>query len=339
MAYHWSMLTHARSWTAIALCIEVAACGASQPSSQTPSGSQSGDETAAPADEPGRVRGFTRTAPADVPRDNERPERPEKVAADEHVPEETPAAQSPASKVRPHQNSSDPAIAAICEKLTRRASQKCAQHVASLYQSSCNHYLKQPGDCVEPIRRALECQFEASDDALCAHEADQNCLQLRRALKECQRGTSLPEQSTAEDLTLPTGWSEIRDEVLGFAVAMPPHATLDTTGKHRSWNAEEGGAQYHVTQLEPVAEKPTSQAWIRAIIGHVGTRCQKGLRLHGELELKGTTVVQYHTACPDKTEWHGMIHVFGGKTVATSYHAPAGVAGVQEPFFYSFRVQ
>lgn len=331
------MLTHTRLWTATALCIGVLACGAPRPSNQVAphavNGSHASDEAAKTVngDKPGDAPQHDVGKMADDG-DSER------AAADRRAPDHAPETQPSAAKAQSAQPPSERSLAEICDKLTRRANQKCAKHVASLYQSSCNHYLKKPGDCAEPIRLVLECQFQAGDEALCAHEADHKCLALRRALKECQHGTPAPDQNMAEDLTVPPGWKEIRDEALGFVVSMPQTAALDTTAKARTWKAEDADVEYYVTALQPLSEKPTSQAWIRSIIGHVGTRCQNGLRLHGELELKGTTVVQYHTACPDKTEWHGMLHVFKGKTVATSYHAPAGVTGIQEPFFYSFRV-
>ncbi|HEY5957473.1 MAG TPA: hypothetical protein VIV60_12995, partial [Polyangiaceae bacterium] len=78
-------------------------------------------------------------------------------------------------------------IAEICEKIARRANEKCNKQVTGLYQSSCAHYLQKPGACDEPIRLALECQYKAVDDLFCAHGADHNCAQVNRELKICQR--------------------------------------------------------------------------------------------------------------------------------------------------------
>jgi hypothetical protein len=231
-------------------------------------------------------------------------------------------------------------LAEICEALCRRATEKCNKQVAGFYQSSCNHYLKTPGACEEQLRLALECQFKAQDEVLCAHAADFNCSQVNRELKLCQRGTAPVEQTTAEDdRTLPPGWQQVQDLELGFTVAMPPGATLDTEGKRRTWKAEENGISYYVAALGAPPSKLDNQALVRTVVSYVGGSCQLGLKLNGQLDLKGTTVVQYHSACPDKTEWHGMLHVWNGKVVSTGYHAQAGATGVREPYFYSFLIE
>ena len=237
----------------------------------------------------------------------------------------------------PSDKSASQSLAEICEKLKRRAAQTCNNKVADLYRSSCNHYLKEPGPCEQQIRLALECQSRAADDVLCAHEADQNCSQVNRDLKVCQ-GTAPAEQNTAEDLTLPSGWKNVQDMQLGFTVAMPPGAAINDKSKRRTWQAEERGISYLVSELEPPSGKLNNRTYIRTVIAYVGNRCQLHLKLHGELELKGTTVVRYHSACPDGSEWHGMLHYWNGKAVSTGYHAPAGATGVQDPYFYSFVV-
>lgn len=230
-------------------------------------------------------------------------------------------------------------IAEVCEKLLRRANEKCTNRVAGFYQSSCRHYLQAPGLCDEPIRLALECQYKAKDEILCAHSADHNCAKINRELKTCQRGTAPVEQTTAEDdRTLPADWEQIHDHELGFTVAMPNGATLDPSRKHRTWKAEAGGISYYVAVVDAPSGSLDNQAFVRTVVSYVGSRCQLRLKLHGHLELKGTTVVQYHSACPDKTEWHGMLHFWNGKAISTGYTAPAGINGVQEPYFYSFLI-
>jgi hypothetical protein len=247
--------------------------------------------------------------------------------------------QSPgASKSEPGEESANRGIAEICEKLNQRASQKCTKQVAGLYRTSCKRYVKTPGHCEKEIRLALQCQYKAADDVLCAHQADPNCSQANRDLKVCERGTAPVEQTTAEDLTLPSGWAKVSDTQLGFTVAMPQGATLDAKSEHRTWQAEEGGISYYVAALDPPSGKLNNQAFVRTVIAYVGNRCQLRLKLHGELDIKGTTVVLYDSACPDGTEWHGMLHFWNGKAVSTGFHAPAGAKGVLEPYFYSFLI-
>ena len=262
------------------------------------------------------------------------------TSADKETLEGEDEAQSSVSSTsEPKDKSANRGLADICEKLTRRATEKCNKKVAGLYQSSCNHYIKEPGLCEKQIQLALECQFKASNELLCAHEADPNCSQANGDLKVCQHGTAPVEQTTAEDLTLPSGWKKVQDPQLGFTVAMPPGAALDDKSKHRTWQAQDGGITYLVAELDPPSGKLNNQTYMRAVIAYVGNRCQMHLKLHGELEIKGTTVVRYHSACPDGSEWHGMLHYWNGKAVSTGYHAPAGATGVQDPYFYSFLIE
>jgi hypothetical protein len=223
--------------------------------------------------------------------------------------------------------------------IERRADAKCSQQVAGLYRSSCAHYLQKSGPCDEPIRRLLECQLNAREETFCAHGADYNCAPFTRDLKICQRGSAPEEQTTTEDdRTLPSAWQPVEDAELGFTVMMPPGAALDPDAKRRTWKATDGSIAYYVAAIDAPAGKLNNQAFVRSVVAYVGSRCQLHLKLHGELEYKGTTVVQYHSACPDKTEWHGMLHFWNGKGVSTGYHAAPGDTGVREPFFYSFTV-
>lgn len=224
----------------------------------------------------------------------------------------------------------------ICEKLCERATQKCTKQVASLYSASCKRYTTKPGKCEREILHALECQYKAADDLLCAHQADPNCSQANSDLKACEHGTAPIEQTSAEDLTLPAGWAKVSDSQLGFTVAMPRGAALDAKSERHTWQAEENGINYIVAAIDPPAGKLNSSAILRTVIAYVGNRCQLRLKLHGQLELKGTTVVQYDSGCPDGTEWHGMLHFWNDKAVSTGFHAPVGAKGVLEPYYYSF---
>ena len=232
--------------------------------------------------------------------------------------------------------SGNPGINDICDKLCERAAEKCTKQVAGLYSVSCKRYTTKPGKCESEVLHALECQYKAADDLLCAHQADPNCTQVNRDLKACEKGIAPIEQTSAEDLTLPAGWTKVSDTQLGFTVAMPRGAALDAKSEHRTWQAEENGVTYIVAAIDPPAGKLNNPAILRTFIAYVGSRCQMRLKLHGQLELKGTTVVQYDSGCPDGTEWHGMLHFWNGKAVSTGFHAPAGAKGVTEPYYYSF---
>lgn len=300
-----------RTWSSVFLCVAVAACGP-RPATNHPTTESSASDD---ANEAG---------------DDDVPETKEVEAGGSPVPD--------ASPKESETKSTKQGIAEICEKITRRASQKCKEKIAGLYKSSCNHYLKKPGQCEEEIRLTLECQYKAADESFCAHEADAKCHQANQDLKTCQRGSAPAEQETTEDVTIPPGWETVRDTHLGFTVALPPGAQLDEKSKRRTWQAEQNGISYYVAELEAPAGKLSNPVYVRTVIAYVGTRCQLRLKLRGELETKGTTVIQYSSGCPDGTEWHGMLHFWGGKVVSTGYHAPGGATGVAEPFYYSFQL-
>src|SRR5664280_952803 len=130
----------------------------------------------------------------------------------------------------------------------------------------------------------------------------------------------------------------VQDTQLGFTVAMPPGAALDAKSEQRTWQAVENGITYIVASIEPPPGKLNNQIILRTVIAYVGNRCQMRLKLHGQVEIKGITVVRYDSACPDGVEWHGMLHLWNGKAVSTGFHAPAGANGVLEPYFYSLQV-
>jgi hypothetical protein len=319
---------YVRLYTAVILCAACAACG-NRREARPPDA-----ETLATKDQDESVTSAAKG-----------PHEPEPSAATKHdgsVASATKELDEPepskVSKSEPSQQSADEGIAKVCEKLCQRAAQKCTKQVAGLYRETCNRYEKTKGNCENEIRHALQCQYQATDDLLCAHQADPKCSPVNRELKVCERGTAPGEQTAAEDLTLPSHWVKVRDTQLGFNVAMPPDAELDARNARRTWHAEESGISYYVAVLDPPSGKLNNQALVRTVIAYVGNRCQLRLKLHGELQIKGTTVVQYDSACPDGTEWHGMLHFWNGKAVSTGLHSPAGAKGVLEPFYYSFGV-
>jgi hypothetical protein len=202
---------------------------------------------------------------------------------------------------------------------------------------NCRRYSKAK-QCEAEITRVLECQVKTPDELLCAHQADPNCADANRQMQACDKGTQPIEQTHPEDLTLPTGWANITDSKLGFTVAMPKGAALDETSAHRTWKAQEGELTYVVASTEAPAGKINSAALLRTITKYVGNRCQLHLKVHGEFELKGVTVVQYESGCTDGKTWRGMMHIWDGNAVSTGFYGPSGSRGVTEPYFYSFAV-
>jgi len=296
------------------LCANVNACGSPPPASQP---SANADDRAESA----------KAEPSNAKSDEAA--EPVTTAATEAKPD------APADNTKPSPSAGQRPIDEACRKLTERTEQKCTKQVASLYAVSCRRYVKAT-KCEQELVRAVECQLKATDDLLCAHQADPKCSEAARELKICEKGTAPGEQTQPEDLTLPAGWEKIDDSKLGFTVAMPRGTSLDAAASRRTWKAEESGIAYLVADVEPPAGKLNSAAVLRTITNYIGTRCQSKLKVHGQLETKGTTLVLYDSVCSDGTEWHGMMHFWIGKAVSTGLHGPAGCKGVREPYFYSF---
>lgn len=230
------------------------------------------------------------------------------------------------------------ALVDLCAQISARAANRCSKQVAEFYATNCRRYAKAK-QCETEITQVLECQLKTPDDLLCAHQADPNCMEVNHRLQSCDKGTTPIVQTQPEDLTLPSDWVSINDSKLGFTVAMPKGAALEDTATKRIWKAQEGSITYIVATAEPPAGTLTSAAILRTIMKYLGYRCQAKLKVHGEFELKGVTVVQYESGCADGTTWRGMMHFWNGNAVSTgSYGASGSNSGVLEPYFYSFAV-
>jgi hypothetical protein len=228
------------------------------------------------------------------------------------------------------------ALVELCAQISARAANRCTKQVAEFYATNCRRYAKAK-QCEAEITRALECQLKTPDEQLCAHQADPNCMEVNQQLQSCDKGTAPIVQTQPEDLTLPSGWVNINDSKLGFTVAMPKGAALEDNATQRIWKAQEDGITYIVATAEPPAGKLTSAVILRTIMKYLGHRCQLKLKVHGEFELKGVTVVQYESGCTDGTTWRGMMHFWNGNAVSTGSYGASG-RGVLEPYFYSFAV-
>ena len=259
------------------------------------------------------------------------PKREPAVEA-ESKPEPQPAANQPVDKPKGQR-----ALVDLCAQISARAANRCTKQVAEFYATNCRRYAKAK-QCEAEITRVLECQLKTPDEQLCAHQADPNCMEVNNQLRSCDKGTAPIVQTHPEDLTLPSGWASINDSKLGFTVAMPKGAALEDNATKRIWKAQEGGITYIVASAEPPAGKPTSAAILRTIMKYLGNRCQLKLKVHGEFELKGVTVVQYESGCTDGTIWRGMMHFWNGNAVSTGSYSANGSSGVLEPYFYSFTV-
>jgi hypothetical protein len=253
------------------------------------------------------------------------------------APETSPAASAAPSAAPTPQPGSEfavPTVAEVCEKLCVRADQACNKDSATKCRASCDRYVKVAERCENDVRRALQCQQKASNENLCSAQADPKCSKQFRGLSACEKGETGAGQGTVQNFALPPGWTKVQDDQLKFTVSMPPGAALDPKAPRRTWQAEENGITYVVSQIDPPKDKP-DKSFLPMAVAFVGGKCQMGMKLHGRFESKGKLMMQFDSYCPDKSWWHGAIHLWGGKAVVTAFHAPAGSTGLLEPFFYS----
>jgi len=290
-------------------------CGGAPPPTSSPTTSEPSDTP--PASEP--------TAPATA--ESAQPESSAEAVADT----ESAATQSPEAS-----ESNAPTVAEACEEFCVRVEKVCGKKPGRTCRRRCNRYVRTSVGCEDYVRKALACQVEAKETELCSPVASKQCLDEFRAIRDCERG-EVPQAQTPESPSAPPGWQRISDDTLAISVLMPPGAELDPDAPRRTWRAEEGGVTYYVAHLDAPPANLSQQALIRMVIKYVGASCQRKLRLHGRYENEGRTTIEYDSACPDRSEWHGMLRIWDGKAVSVGYHGPAGVKGVREPYFYSIR--
>jgi hypothetical protein len=295
------METGTKSWMLAAVCAAAAACS-TQPQARQPES----ETTAATA-------GETTPGPSGA----------------------APAASSAAqAQPQPGEEFAVPSVADVCEKLCVRADQECTKDSATKCRASCDRYSKLAERCENDVRRSLQCQMKAKKEFICSAQADPKCEQTFRGMRACEKGETGAGQGTVQNFALPGTWTKVTDDQLKFTVSMPPGAQLDPKAERRTWRGEDNGITYFVAQLDPPKDKP-DKAFLPMAIAYVGGKCQLGIKLHGRFESHGKLLMQWDSGCPDKSEWHGAIHIWEGKAVATAYHGPAGSKGVMEPFFYS----
>jgi hypothetical protein len=244
------------------------------------------------------------------------------------------SAPSAAPAPQPGSEFAVPSVAEVCEKLCARADQKCTKDSATKCRASCDRYVKVAERCENDVRRALQCQQKASNDLICSAQADPKCTKEFKGMTACEKGETGGGQGTTQDFTLPAGWTKVQDDQLKFTVMMPPGAALDPKAPRRTWQAEENGITYLVSQVDPPKGAP-DKSFLQMAVAYVGGKCQMGMKLHGRFESKGKLMMQFDSYCPDKTEYHGAIHLWNNKAVVTAFRAPPGSKGVNDPFCYS----
>lgn len=225
-------------------------------------------------------------------------------------------------------------VAETCERICVRTQANCTAEAALTCRTQCQTYVAKSKGCETEFQRALECQAQAQDAAVCSRVAAPSCLEQFRDMKRCERGEPPPQAPKPE---IPAGWERRADDELGLSVLLPSSATLDPAAPRRTWHAEVGRIHYYLALLEPPPKELTHPALIRVVLGYVSYKCQKKLRIHGRYDSPEETGFRFDTGCNNGTEWHGMIRIWPGKAVVTAYHASAELAGqaVGDPFFYS----
>jgi hypothetical protein len=299
------METGTSTWMLAAVCV-VTACY-NPPPAQQPQGGATGEPGSAA--EPG-------TAPGTSPTSS--------------------AAASAAASAQPGAEFAVPSVTEVCEKLCARADKNCTKDNATKCRASCDRYVRLADRCENDVRRALQCQQKATNEMLCSAQADPKCTKEFKGLTACEKGETGAGQGTTQDFTLPASWTKVQDDQLKFTVMMPPGAALDPKAPRRTWQAEDNGVTYLVSEVDPPKGNP-DKAFLGMAVAYVGGKCQMGMKLHGRFQNKGKLMMQFDSYCPDKTEYHGAIHLWENKAVVTAFRAPPGMKGVNDPFVYSLQ--
>jgi hypothetical protein len=108
---------------------------------------------------------------------------------------------------------------------------------------------------------------------------------------------------------LPPGWRIIVDDQLGFEIALPPNAQVDTQEKLRTWYGKEGNVTYYVTALPPPQGEVTDAKLFRMALDHLGIDCQRGFKIKGRFDSKGVTGARYKTECKDGSTRRGSLRI------------------------------
>ncbi len=299
------MQTGKRTWILAVLCT-LTACY-KPPPAQEPEGAATAGPGAA---EPGAAPGTSPASSAGAP--------------------------SAAQSAQPGSEFAVPSVADVCEKLCVRADQNCSKDSAAKCRAGCDRYVKLADRCENDVRRALQCQQKAKNEFLCSSQADPKCEKNFRDLLACEKGEKGGGQGTTQDISVPSSWTKVTDDQLKFTVMMPPGAALDPKAPRRTWQGEDGGVTYLVSEVDPPKGNP-DKAFLGMAVAYVGGKCQMGMKLHGRFENKGKLMMQFDSYCPDKTEYHGAIHIWGNKAVVTALRSPPGTKVNDEPFVYSLQ--
>jgi hypothetical protein len=153
----------------------------------------------------------------------------------------------------------------------------------------------------------------------------------------CRGGQDTVAAPQEREEQIPAGWQRVRDATLGVSVMLPPDASMDSQATNRTWRGAHAGAEYFLAALPPPDGEVTQRDLVRMVLQYLGTRCQRGLRMHGSFEVDDRTSVRFESACRDGTTWRGMLHVWPTKAVVVGSRAPAGTRVVDEAMFSSFQ--
>jgi len=228
----------------------------------------------------------------------------------------------------------DLAVVVACKRLCDRVEQLCDEAATKKCRTKCQGHVEQATGCEDQYQSAIRCQAKADKANLCADVTAPECAASFEEIQRCKRGEM---EKSAPGPTLPTGWTRITDDKLGFTLALPAGAALDPAAPRRTWRAQDGAVEYYAAQLTTPGEAITSKVLLRLVLEFVGLQCQKNLRLHGQFEIGDEVAILFDATCKDGLEWHGMLRARPDQALATAFHAAPNAGGVTGPFFYSYK--
>lgn len=226
-------------------------------------------------------------------------------------------------------------VADECSALCESATESCSHKSARECRANCGRYESLADHCEVQVLGAIRCQA-ATPKLVCSNLASE-CVTQFQALSACEQGTPTTTEPEPETAPLPAGWERIEVSELGFAVALPAGASIETYKGHRTWLAREAsGVTYLVAVLPALDASATEKRLMEATIGYLGHKCQPAVRLHGRFETERDVAERFNARCDDGNRWLGILRASRQHLVLIAEVVPPGKQGVGDPFYYSF---
>jgi hypothetical protein len=227
-----------------------------------------------------------------------------------------------------------PGLVEVCNRSCERMRAHCAETAAESCRMNCTQYAHPPVGCEGLARAALECA-NGAEDYTCVNIAPESCAAKFRRVVACAKGEPDPGEP-ADPTRVPDSWQ--RFEAHGFAVPMPADVAQGEEGGDPLVTSAQGGVTYSVRVTAAPTAQPTQQNLVRVTLGLLG-RCGRKLKLYSMVERSDKVSIRFDSACPDASQWRGMLVIAGERMYVLRVAGPAGFREPIDPFIYNFETR